>query len=113
MLMCNETVTLVRHIKLPDSDRYDCVPVDGASWYAKTAIASTSTGVAAANILKCRISDGLLPPDEPPRRGDYLVRGVITSVSSPADLTGREYFRITAIGDNRRGRNPHWAVSGA
>lgn len=113
MLMCNEVVTLVRHIKLEDTDQYDCVAINGASWYSKTAISSTSTGVTSANVLTSRLPNRLLPDGKRPQKGDYLVRGTVTGVSSPADLKDMEYFRITAIGDNRRGRNPHWLVSGA
>ncbi len=113
MLMCNDTVTLVRHVKLQDGDRYECITVTGASWYAKTAVVSTAKGLVSGNVLKCRIPDGLLPVGKPPRKDDYMVRGAISHVSSPAGLKGREYFRITAIGDNRRGRNPHWVVSGS
>ena len=113
MLMCNETVTLVRHIELTDADQYECVVVSGASWYAKTAISTASQRLTTANVLKCRIPSGNLPGDKPPRKGDYLVRGVVESVSSPADLKDTVYFAITAVGDNRRGRNPHWLVSGS
>ena len=31
---------------------------------------------------------------------------------APADFSGREYVLLTVVGDNRRGRLPHWSLSG-
>ena len=47
------------------------------------------------------------------QKGDYLVRGMIASVSNLDDLKGREYMKAMTVSDNRRGRLQHWAVTGA
>ena len=113
MLACTEIVTLVRHIAGEDDDTYKCVTVEGASWFAKTAIVGNGTRLTTGNVLKCRIPDGLLKDEDAPRTGDYLVRGAIASVRKPADLKGYSHFKVEAVGDNRRGGLPHWVVSGA
>ena len=69
MLMCNETVTLVRHIRETDGDRYEGTVLNGVSWHAKSAVTETAKGLTAANVFKCRIPDGLLPNGITPRTG--------------------------------------------
>ena len=113
MLMCNETVTLVHHARGQDEDTYTCTAIVGASWYAKTAIVSAGNGANAANVLVCRIPAALLGEDNTPCNGDYIVRGIVAAVDTIKGLDGRNYFRITAVSDNRRGRFPHWKVSGS
>ena len=113
MLMCNETVTLVRHIADKDSDHYECIAIVGASWYGKVQMVVNTQGAAPQNTFKSRSPEELMPTGIEPRKGDWLVRGVIASVmKAPADFKDLEYFQITAVGDNRRGRHRHWAVSG-
>lgn len=113
MLMCNETVTLVRHIADRDSDHYECIAIVGASWYGKVQRTVDARGASPQNVYKCRIPAEQMPTGIEPRKGDWLVRGVIASATkAPADFKDREHFQITAVGDNRRGRFPHWAVSG-
>ncbi|MBS6881652.1 MAG: hypothetical protein KH195_00080 [Clostridiaceae bacterium] len=114
MLMCNETLTLVREIRGDDGEAYTCTPVLGASWYGKAVAVPSTDGARIQNTYKSRIPAQNLPPDKIPRKGDYLVRGVVAAVTrAPADFAGMEYFLISAVGDNRRGRLRHWAVSGA
>ena len=111
MLMCNETVTLVQLDETVDA--YRCTVLEGVSWHAKMAIANTANGLTTANVLRARIPVDRLPENVTLRKDDYLVRGIVTGIKTLDDLIEREMFCITAIGDNRRGRNPHWAVSGA
>ena len=113
MLMCNETVTLVRHIAERDGDRYECIAIVGASWYGKAQMVVSVQGAAPQNTYKGRIPEALMPTGITPCKGDWLVRGVIASVDrAPDAFANREHFRITAVGDNRRGRFSHWVVSG-
>lgn len=113
MLMCNETVTLVRHVAEKDGDRYECIAIVGASWHGKAQMVVSAQGAMPQNTFKSRIPEALLPTGITPRKGDWLVRGVIASVDrAPAAFSGRENFQITAVGDNRRGRHRHWTVSG-
>lgn len=117
MLLCNETVTLVRHDRTRTGDSFACTAIVGVSWYAKATVKPPSqmgaNGVELANTFKVRIPEANLPEGAALRTGDYLVRGVVGSVERLADLKDREYFKIMTVGDNRRGRLRHWAVSGA
>lgn len=115
MLLCNESVTLIRHLREDDGDRYLCVPIRGASWYAKTEVVKTEKGLTTGNVLKCRIPEKLLPEDVTPAKGDYLVHGVVEALEKLSDLNGLgpENFVITAVGDNRRGRFRHWLLTGS
>lgn len=113
MLGCTETVTLIRHIKQPQGDAYDCVVIRGASWFAKTETVNTVKGITTGNVLKCRILPGSLPESAPPCVGDYMVHGDIDALIKLSDLLPFEHFRITAVGDNRRGRLKHWLVTGS
>lgn len=111
MLMCNETVTLVQYDEITDA--YRCTVLEGVSWHAKTAIVNTAQGVTTANVLKSRIPADRLPEGVTLCKESFLVRGIVAEVKTLDELTGREMFCVTAIGDNRRGHNPHWVVSGA
>ncbi len=117
MLMCNETVTLVRHIKTKTSDAFTCIAIVGASWYGKTVIQAPAqmgvNGVQPANVIKVRIPEENMPEGLMIQKGDYLVRGMIAGVSNLDDLKGREYMKAMTVSDNRRGRMQHWAVTGA
>ena len=109
MFCCNEVVTLVQM----HGDLYECTCIVGASWYGRAAVTPLESGTKPTNTYKSRIPAKLLPESVTPREGDYLVRGVLAAMERAADLRGREYMTVTAVGDNRRGRFPHWAVSGA
>ncbi len=110
MLACDQTITLVQHIAEENGDVYKCVTVDGASWFSKTVITTSGDGAKPANTYEVRVLTGA---DLAPSPGDYVVRGVVKSITKPADLKGAEYFRITSVGDNRRGSLPHWRLSGS
>lgn len=109
--MGDQTVTLVKHIK-GESDTYACYSMPGASWFTKTTITTSKEGAKPANSNTVRIPAENVPVGVIPSTGDYIVRGVITSVSMPSDLAGVEHFRITAVGNNNRGMLPHWRVDG-
>lgn len=114
MLLCNETVTLVQAVRGKDGETYTCTPLTGASWYGKAVTIPTADGARIQNTYKVRLPAGTMPEGMKPRAGDYLVRGVVAAVTrAPADFAGMEYFLISAVGDNLRGRLRHWAVSGA
>lgn len=113
VLQCDETVTLVRNLEKDDGGGYACTVMRGVSWFAKTAVVVSGDGAKPVNTLKARIPANALPEGTAPQKGDYLVRGALERMERPAELLRREYFQVTAVGDNRRGRFPHWAVSGA
>ena len=109
LLLCNETVTLIQHIKGTDADTYKCTVCEGASWYKKTTITTSAEGARPTNTYEVRIMGG---ENITPALGDYMALGVVNAVEKPADLKGVDHFRITAIGDNKRGRLAHWRCSG-
>lgn len=117
MLMCNETVTLVRHSKGKNTDTFTCTAIVGASWYGKSVITAPTqmggNGVSFANVIKVRIPAENMPEGLTIQNGDYLVRGVVAGVSGMDDLKGHEYMKAMSVSNNRRGRMQHWAVTGA
>lgn len=109
MIGCTETVTLIHHIK-DDEDTYICQTVNKASWFSKVTISTSSEGAKPVNTFEARLFGDLTGVE--PSLGDYVVKGIIKHFEKLADLKNTDYFRITAIGDNRRGGLPHWRVSG-
>lgn len=109
MLMCNQTVTLVHHVKGVDSDTYICTPYGNASWFKKRTISTDGDGAKPINTYETRIMGNV---EIFVSLGDYVVLGIVSSVEKPSDLETLDHFRITAIGDNRRGGLAHWRLSG-
>lgn len=109
MLGCTETITLIHHIK-GDDDSYTCHIANKASWFSKVTIATSADGAKPVNTFDVRIFDEFSGVE--PSLGDYVVKGIVESIEKPSDLKNKVYFRITAIGDNRRGSLAHWRVSG-
>lgn len=106
---CTETITLIHHIE-GDDDIYQCYTAVRASWHQKTTIATSADGAKPVNTYDVRIFGdffGVIPS-----LGDYVVKGIVLGIETPRDLKNEVYFRITSIGDNRRGGLPHWRVSG-
>lgn len=110
MIACDQTITLVKHNTETDGDAYTCETVNGVSWFSKTVITTSGDGAKPANTYEVRIIGNT---DISPAPGDYVVRGIVKDITKPSDLKGAEYFRITSVGDNRRGSLPHWRVSGS
>lgn len=111
MLLCNETVTIVRHVQERNADSYPCEAVVGVSWYGKRGDApNVRDGEAQQSEYTVRIPAALVP-EELPKAGDILVRGVLAEYTGRKCLEGREWFRVSLVGDNRRGRLlPHVVV---
>ena len=109
LIGCTETVTLVHHIK-DDEDTYECHTVGRASWFSKNTITTSGDGAKPVNTFEVRVFGEFLGVE--PSLGDYVVKGIVNNIEAPNDLKNKVYFRITAIGDNRRGGLPHWRVSG-
>ncbi len=111
MLGCTETVTIVRHVQGKDSDSYTCEAIVGVSWFGKGGDELTErAGEAPQKDYTVRIPVKLAPA-ELPKAGDILVRGVVAEYSDYKSIEGREYFRVSEVGDNRRGRLlPHVVV---
>ena len=108
MLGCDKTVTLIHHEKGED-DNYICTVFENASWFKKITISTSGDGAKPANTYEARIMD---KEDIPAALGDYIALGVVEAVEAPSDLAEIDHFRITAIGDNRRGSLAHWRFSG-
>lgn len=109
MLGCTETITLVHHVK-DDDDTYICHTVKKASWFQKTTITTSADGAKPVNTFEVRIFSDINTLS--PALGDYIVKGIVENIEKPSDLKNEVYFRITSIGDNRRGGLAHWRVSG-
>lgn len=108
MLGCDKTVTLVHHDRTSDDDNYICTVLENASWFKKNTITTSGDGAKPVNTYESRI---LTDSDINVSPGDWLVLGVVESVETPSSIE-LDKFRITAIGDNRRGILSHWRVSG-
>lgn len=109
MIACDNTVTIIHHNKNIDDDTYICTVFSGASWFKKTTISTSAEGAKPNNTYECRIMGA---DDINAALGDYIALGEVESIESPAELKNTDHFRITAIGDNRRGKLPHWRFSG-
>lgn len=109
MLMCNETVTLIHHIKDVDGDTYTCTVYECASWYKKRTISTSEKGASPSNTYDARI---MTNEDIAAELGDYVAFGIVKEVTKPSDIKDLDCFRITAISDNRRGMLKHWRFSG-
>ena len=110
MLQCDKVVTIIHHNKETDSDTYTCTTYGDASWFAKTAIITgAETGAKPSNTYEVRLmtSEGITVSF-----GDYVALGIVLDIQKPADLKSVDHFRVTAVGDNRRGKLPHWRLSG-
>lgn len=110
--MGDQNITLVKHIKTDTADAYACYSMANASWFSSVSIVTSGDGAKPVNSYTVRIPEEYVPTSITPSPGDYVVKGVITSVKRPADLVGHEHFRVTAVGCNLRGNLPHWRVSG-
>lgn len=113
MLMCNEKITLVKHVKKADQDQYTAVVINGASWFGKVKISPTADGAASATEVTCRIPADKMPDGVVPEVGDYILRGETEEAPTLERLTeSGNAFEVLSIGDNRRGNIPHWRLSG-
>lgn len=112
MLACNETITLVQHIAEKDKDRYECHVIHGVSWYGKSKVELQEHGLAAAKEVKIRVPIEHMPEGITPQEGDFVVRGLVSGIKKPAELIRYEFVKIMVVSDNRRGRLPHWGVTG-
>lgn len=108
MLECNNTVTLLHIDHNSDDDEIECIVLENASWFKKNTITTSGEGAKPVNTYESRI---MTDRDIPFSLGDWLVLGGVTGVEKASDVTA-DKFRITAIGDNRRGMLKHWRVSG-
>lgn len=133
--MCDQTVTLVHHVKGKDGDTYTCTTYSNASWFARQTISTSGDGAKPVNSYEVRI---MTRDDISLDMGDYVVLGAFDNFEAPSDLdigkvytsadgrvftaadgsllvldtAAHEHFRVTAIGDNRRGWLAHWRLSG-
>lgn len=112
MLACDETITLVHHIAEQDDDLYVCTTIQGASWHTVERVMLQEHGFARQSETKVRIPESHMPEGVLPEVDGWLVRGDVIEIKSQVDLQAYEHIRIMAVGDNRRGGLPHWAVSG-
>lgn len=109
MIDCNKTITVIHHVKGKDGDEYICIPHTKASWFKKLTISTSADGAKPVNTYDVRIMGDM---DIQVDTGDYVALGIVGSIEKPSDLKNTDHFRITAIGDNRRGSLAHWRFSG-
>ena len=109
-LGCSETVTVVRHVKTPDTDAYTCEVIVGVSWFSKRG-ATVSAGGEAPEVETVVRIPAEVCPEELPKKDDLIVRGALGAYESRKSLEGYESFRVALVGDNRRARLlPHVVV---
>ena len=113
LLMGDQVITLVKHNKTDTKDTYSCYSMPKASWFSSVSIVTSADGAKPVSTYTVRIPAEYVPTGVIPATGDYVVRGVITSINRPSDLSGMEHFRVTAVGPNLRGLLSHWRVSGS
>lgn len=107
MLMCDETITLVRS----NGMTYTWETISGVSWYDKAVAAMQDRGLAITRITKIRIPASRLP-DMLPQAGDLVIRGEgPKTISGLKDLDGYIYAKVMEVSDNRRGGLPHMALT--
>lgn len=109
MIGCTETITLIHHNKEQD-DTYICTTIGGASWFSNVTITTSADGAKPVNSYVVRVSNP--PVNFNPVTGDYCVKGTVKSIEKQSDLKGLDYFRITAVGNNKRGILSHIRISG-
>lgn len=109
MIECKNTITVIHHDKAGDADKYICMSYGQASWFKKLTISTSADGAKPVNTYDVRIMGDM---DIQVDMGDYVVLGTVEGIEKPSDLKNIEHFRITAVGDNRRGSLAHWRLSG-
>lgn len=111
MLACDKTLSLVQRTAGKDDDTYTVILLSGCSWYSKDVTDIRDDGrIFSARATKIRIPS--LPEGVILKKGDFLVNGTIAGpVTKPSDLSGAEYVTALSIGNNRRGKFPHWEVT--
>ena len=109
MLECNNVITIIHHDKASDDDLYTCTIFSKASWFKKKTIVTSADGAKPVNTYDVRIMGDVEIEVAP---GDYVVLGTLNTYETKSDLKEFDHFRITAIGDNRRGNLAHWRLSG-
>lgn len=112
LLMGNQTITLIKHIK-GDTDTYSCTVLNNASWYGKTVIVTSGEGAKPSHAFTVRIPAADMPNGVKPDEGDYIARGVVSEIAKPSGLKDIEHFRITSVSANTRGALSHWRVDGS
>jgi len=113
MLLCDETLTLVRRAGGPDGDVYAAHAVKRASWRGGVQIRSGAGGAVRTDGIRSRIPAWSLAPGVVPAPGDILVRGALPegfALTGPDDLAAFERGTVTQVRDNLGGLIPHWAV---
>lgn len=114
MLMCDECLTLVQHVREPNNDIYRKTIIEDASWYSKVKVELKDKGLVSANMVKVRIPEENMPEGVRIQTGDFLVRGNIhDDIAKPSDIVQYEHIKIMSVGNNCRGRLRHWVVVGS
>ena len=115
VLMCNETITLIKHIRDVDGDQYEPIVITGVSWFGKFRISPSESGASSVNEITVRIPVEAMPKGVTPETGDYVARGAVESAELDFETVSAlpDVFEVLSVGDNRRGRLKHWRISGA
>lgn len=110
MLGCDKTVTL---LMLDRDDVYHMWEVKGVSVYRQVKSSVQERGMVFASEARVRIPVEVMPEDCTPAVGDTLVFARLDAAPRvPSDLKGLPTATVVHVGDNRRGRLPHWLVVG-
>ena len=135
MKLCNDTITVVNKKWDAEAgyDVYYPTVISGVSWYGEIVSNVGDKGLNAANRFTVRIpadadfggktyvdpityeNTGNVTEVFTLSNGDRMVKGVIETVTKPADLDNSHYDCMTILGvtDNRRAPNaPHFKVVG-
>ena len=108
MLCANETITIVHHSALANSDAYSCSVCVGVSWFGKRGMSSSASG-GQAPTMSYIPSD--VVPEDLPMAGDIIVKGILASYTGKSCLSSMEHFVVGQVGDNRRAIcTPHVVV---
>lgn len=96
MLLCRETVTLVRQTKAASGDTWSAQAISGAYWRRCAASRAEERGMAASGQVRA-----LLPAGTCVRAGDVLIRGERTqAVAGLEALAGEDWCTVFEVCDN-------------
>lgn len=120
MLKANEALTVVHRVKLADGDNYACWQFTG-SWYRQNKVTVGSSGLQAAQLVKCRIPIWGMGSTELGRLrlvsgGDKVLRGTLSECDGKTFAAlGRthEAATILDVHINEDVANPHVYLEGA
>ena len=110
-MLTNTDATLYHRHYNPETrlDEWGCTYIPALWWHEAEQSSVTTEGRKTADAYTVRIPDITVLV----KKDDYLVRGQCSiQMKTAKDLTGTEYFKVSAANYNRYGGNPHIKVTG-